>query len=423
MPLPKTPSPNAYRKSLLKGLYQKALKGDGTDLEVSVPASDEAEAKTFHLHYNIVAESSKYFATFPTPKSRTISEVDSDSLSLCMQFVYLGDLNDAECAHKLTHDNVAAVLHCADILQIDTLTNLCIMYLQHNLDHSNYEQVVAIADRLNHTELKKYAGYFQTEHSGRDGLVAKRKTLNNQIMNIDGKMNEAQTHLAYLQSQLRRFEEQLEEWFAKEYKRIMSSEWETECGDQEKKPTPRSFYHSNHHPSSSFQFVPSAPTIMAKVYRQSLLKGLYQKALKGDGTDLEVSVPASDEAEAKTFHLHYNIVAESSKYFAAFSTPKSRTISEVDSDSLSLCMQFMYLGDLNDAECAHKLTHDNVAAVLHCADILQIDTLTNLCIKYLGRNLDHSNYEQVMAIADRFNNRELKKSARLFEPKTLLEIP
>jgi hypothetical protein len=106
---------DAYRQSLLKALYQKALKGDGTDLEVSVPASDEAAAKTSHLHYNIVAESSKYFATFPTPISGTINEVDSDAFSLCMQFMYLGDVNDAECVHELTHDNVAELCCTAPI--------------------------------------------------------------------------------------------------------------------------------------------------------------------------------------------------------------------------------------------------------------------------------------------------------------------
>ena len=113
---------------------------------------EEAKPKTvkFHLHHMIVLSSSSYFRTFPEPKTgRVINDVDADSFKICVRFMYLG-----ECDGKLTHDNVASVLNAAELLQIDELKKHCMEYLEHHLEHSNYEQVVELAERYNNPQLK-----------------------------------------------------------------------------------------------------------------------------------------------------------------------------------------------------------------------------------------------------------------------------
>ena len=59
----------------------------------------------------------------------------------------------------------------------------------------------------------------------------------------------------------------------------------------------------------------------------------------------------------------------------------------------------MYLGD-----CSKELSHGTVVSVLRVADILQLDGLNQKCIEYSEQNLDHSNYEHVVKLADRFNS-------------------
>ena len=59
-------------------------------------------------------------------------------------------------------------------------------------------------------------------------MIVRRKTLNDDIMNLKDKMKDVRSRLSSLQCQLKETEEQLEKWFVREHKRIMFSKWETE---------------------------------------------------------------------------------------------------------------------------------------------------------------------------------------------------
>eukprot|EP00956_Cyclotella_meneghiniana_P023395 scaffold45565_cov40-Cyclotella_meneghiniana.AAC.2 len=229
-----------YRSNLLETLYRHALKGEGTDLEVTVPRSPpkyyniesdaEKKSRTFHLHHTIVAVSSKYFATFPTPKSRTIDEFDSESFAICLKFMYLGHSQRHDFAWEmLERDNVASVLHCADVLQVDGLRAECIEFLEDHLDHSNYDQVLELAEKFNSTHLKNCALRFKTENSGRDELFARQKSLVAKVATAELKCESATKHKEVLESKLRETVIKLEEWYKQEDERILSSKWMKEC--------------------------------------------------------------------------------------------------------------------------------------------------------------------------------------------------
>jgi hypothetical protein len=222
------PTPGEYCRNLLQKLYLNAIRGDGTDLEVTVPVSESGETKTFHLHHTIAAASSKYFATFPTPSSRAINEIDAVGFGICVKFVYLGHCNrlhNIRCELQLTRENVAAVFHCADFLQIDALTAECIEFLDHILDHSNYEQVVELAEKFNCNALKESALRFQSESSARNELLSKQKSLVGKITTVAEDCGRASKRYQSLLNKLKTTEEQLEACFKKEHDRVLSSKW------------------------------------------------------------------------------------------------------------------------------------------------------------------------------------------------------
>lgn len=127
---------------------------------------------------------------------------------------------------------------------------------------------------------------------------------------------------------------------------------------------------------SSANLVKQAVSKMATAqeFRSTLLEGLLGDAQKGQGTDLEVLVPTSpatienndddgnEESDARnhtsTFHLHHTIVSASSRYFATFPEPRAgRVIEDIDVDSFTICVKFMYTGEYRDS-----LSHDNVSS-------------------------------------------------------------
>ena len=162
----------------------------------------------------------------------------------------------------------------------------------------------------------------------------------------------------------------------------------------------------------------------------NVLGRLYDDARNGRGTDLEVLVPvarAKNEASSSTnnnindevdestkkFHLHHIIVAASSRYFATFPEPKiGRVIDDIDADTFSYCVEFMYRGDTR--ECNGSIRNDNVTSILYAAEMLQIDELKKKCFEFLEDYLQWCNHEQVVKLADQYNNPDLKKSAQRF---------
>ena len=86
----------AFQNKLIQGLYNDALKGRDTDLQVICPTSSDHQSSiiidsehdgvstaTFHLHSLIVSSSSNYFATFPEPKTgRVINDVDAPTFEV-----------------------------------------------------------------------------------------------------------------------------------------------------------------------------------------------------------------------------------------------------------------------------------------------------------------------------------------------------
>eukprot|EP00956_Cyclotella_meneghiniana_P005837 scaffold7611_cov47-Cyclotella_meneghiniana.AAC.5 len=237
--------PHEYRTNLLETLYRNALKGEGTDLEVTVPSSntendaEENKSRTFHLHHTIVAASSKYFATFPTPKARTIDEFDSESFAICRKFMYLSHCQRrGRCDEgwvALERDNVASVLHCADVLQVDGLKAECIEFLEDHLDHSNYDQVLELAEKFNSSRLKNCALRFKTENSGRDELFARQRSLMADIATAKQKCESATKHKEVLESKLRETVIKLDEWYKQEDERVLSTKWMKEFANKKDK--------------------------------------------------------------------------------------------------------------------------------------------------------------------------------------------
>ncbi|KAL9179372.1 hypothetical protein ACHAXT_008662 [Thalassiosira profunda] len=134
-------APDEFRRSLLRGLHDAALRGSGTDLEVLIPrrGNDAAEPSTaqFNLHYPIVAASSAYLAANPEPKSgRVIADVDPEAFAACVEFMYTGEFQ-LPSTNPETSPNVTSVLDAANILQIDALRERCLACLGiHHLDNS-----------------------------------------------------------------------------------------------------------------------------------------------------------------------------------------------------------------------------------------------------------------------------------------------
>lgn len=141
-----------------------------------------------------------------------------------------------------------------------------------------------------------------------------------------------------------------------------------------------------------------------------LIDRLYSKSKKGDGTDVEVQCPKRlHETECETFHLHSNIAAEMSDYFAKIIIPHNgRVIQEVDAPTFEICVRYMYL------EMVDKVTCDNVASVLAAADFLQMERLKKACFDFLEDNLDQANFETVKDIAEQFGNTALIQKADKF---------
>ena len=150
-----TNTPHAFKCKLLAGLLNNTQKGQGTDLKVLIPSkldscsSDHHDDRpampdndkddggdvwdnnliakeikhtttkkqqyntlSYHIHSTIAATSSKYFTTLPNPKTgRIIDNIDSDSFSICFQFMYTG-----EYQKRLSHKNVSSVLHASELL-------------------------------------------------------------------------------------------------------------------------------------------------------------------------------------------------------------------------------------------------------------------------------------------------------------------
>mmetsp|Transcript_21536 Transcript_21536/g.46834 ORF Transcript_21536/g.46834 Transcript_21536/m.46834 type:complete len:718 (+) Transcript_21536:66-2219(+) len=233
-------APDEFRRLVLQGLYYDARKGRGTDLEVIVPNNDDegnrdnsdnndgkaaAATTSFHLHHTIAATSSRYFATFPEPKvGRVINDVDSETFSICVKFLYMGEHGGYREA--FTHENIASILHAAELLQIDGLKENCIEYLKQNLDHSNYEQIVELADRFNNPDLKKSALRFQCKNTARDELLSKREALVKKIGILVYNENQISDSRRGLQTKLRDMEVQIQDIFQTQHEQMLSSKWE-----------------------------------------------------------------------------------------------------------------------------------------------------------------------------------------------------
>jgi len=258
-------TPDAFKCKLLEGLLKDAQKGRGTDLEVLIPSKSDScsnnnhddrmhdddddddddegcnarvskESKhaatkiqrsntaSYHLHSTIAAASSKYFATFPTPKTgRIIDDIDSESFSICVQFMYTGEYQKG-----LSHENVSSVLYAAELLQMDELKVRCLDYLEQNLDHSNYEIVTDLADRYNCAKLKKEALRFQSENSSRDTLLAKRESLVKKIGIASYEVTQLLEREKVWQKHLEQTELQLKHIFQTQQYQILSNAWEEE---------------------------------------------------------------------------------------------------------------------------------------------------------------------------------------------------
>jgi len=300
---------------------------------------------TFHLHHTIVKTSSHYFATFPEPKvGRTINDLDSSSFAICVEYMYTG-----EGYQKITHDNVANVLNAVELLQIDGLKQVCLDYLDMNINHDNYEQVVTLADRYNSEELKESAMRFESVNSSRDALVSKRETLVKSVQRIGHEKRSAICKEEELNKQLKDIEEQLDNIFDEQRTQILLSKSKISKGVRD----PGSFHISDSighvvHPSSN-----------DLVYEGS---STYGDTYTGNVTDCydykTCRTPPPTESQFQT----YGIVKSHDSILTAIKAAKSGDRIYLlpgdydnyntygDDVDIKKSLEFIGLGDVNDIE-------------------------------------------------------------------------
>ena len=207
----------------------------------NVDNGDTCNLTTFHLHHTIVKTSSHYFATFPEPKvGRTINDLDSSSFAICVEYMYTG-----EGYQKITHDNVANVLNAAELLQIDGLKQVCLDYLDMNINHDNYEQIIDLASRYNSEELKQSAMRFESVNSSRDALVSKRETLVKSVQRIGHEKRSIISKEEELNKQLEDIEEQLNDIFDEQRTQILLAKSKSSKGNSEIPHAFGSFHNSD----------------------------------------------------------------------------------------------------------------------------------------------------------------------------------
>ncbi|XP_048396061.1 kelch repeat and BTB domain-containing protein 7 isoform X1 [Stegostoma tigrinum] len=144
------------------------------------------------------------------------------------------------------------------------------------------------------------------------------------------------------------------------------------------------------------------------------LKSFYDARLLVDVT-LEVE-------SGSRFLCNRNVLAAASPYFRSmftgglFESKQQRiTIHEVDSDSMSLIIDYCYTGRVTVSEAS-------VQKLYVSANMLQLEYVRQACAAFMARRLDLYNCTGIFKFADAFDNVELKEKARAFIARNLQHL-
>ncbi|CAH1730994.1 unnamed protein product [Aphis gossypii] len=118
---------------------------------------------------------------------------------------------------------------------------------------------------------------------------------------------------------------------------------------------------------------------------------------------------------------HKNILASATPYFNAMfsnfgeSNKDLVNIKKFDSTILQLLIDYIYTGEI-------MITQENAQLVLAAADLLQLDYVKQVCVKFLQEQLDPSNCLGIKVFADLHNCVELLSKCEAFIKKHFLEM-
>ncbi|XP_077967053.1 uncharacterized protein LOC120342113 [Styela clava] len=112
------------------------------------------------------------------------------------------------------------------------------------------------------------------------------------------------------------------------------------------------------------------------------------------------------------FPVHRSLLAAGSDYFQAMFLHDKKVveqgvveIKEVDAESMSRCIEFLYTGDTD-------INNENYQNILHVSSILQIDALRKLCFRFLQTNLSPENCLVVAHLAEIYNDHHARTEAK-----------
>lgn len=140
---------NNLHKDRVFEVLQSCRNGNDSFCDIKFQTDD---GTIVYGHKNILASATHYFRAMFSSFGESnkdlvnIKKIDSTIFQLLIDYIYTGEI-------KITQDNAQGVLTAADLLQLDYVKQVCVEFLQKNLDPSNCLGVKVFADLHNCIEL------------------------------------------------------------------------------------------------------------------------------------------------------------------------------------------------------------------------------------------------------------------------------
>lgn len=123
----------------------------------------------------------------------------------------------------------------------------------------------------------------------------------------------------------------------------------------------------------------------------------------------DFTIRDKDGVEVKS---HKFILASQSDYFAALfrfdSNCGETTFASFSNDEIKNCIEYLYTQNVN-------LTEENVENVLMFADSINLTDVRGICINYIIKLIDQSNYGHVIGLGYKLQIKELKPWASKYQ--------
>ena len=138
-----------------------------------------------------------------------------------------------------------------------------------------------------------------------------------------------------------------------------------------------------------------------------MLKRICQMRYRSVLTDIVLIV------EGKEFPAHKNVLAASSDYFMAMFSGHMATVSDkvhvyaITASAMNLLLDFIYKGDI-------LITEENVEELFCGSCLLLLDSVTQVCCKFIQERLNLTTCWGIRALADKFNSNDLLHRVNAF---------